>query len=110
MFIIDKIVDIYKQNSDIKAYKRYQLCKRFTLYTEYIYKIGVLLYSLSVVTYYAYPLFMYFAENKLLPIVDLFLSGIDETTIIGYITYLVNHITLTSLAFLARFVPTFSPS
>lgn len=99
--MIDKIINIYTQNSNIKAFKRYQLCERFTFYTEYIFKIGMSLYSLSVTTYYLYPAYTYITERKLIPIIDLYFPGIDENTPTGYVTYLIFHTTLSVLALIA---------
>lgn len=98
--MIVKVVDIYKQNSSTKAYKRYRMCLRFTLYTEYIFKCGMVLYSLSLLTYYLYPLYVFVTEKKLIPIVDLYLPGVDETTNVGYVTLAIFHIILTSCAFM----------
>lgn len=96
----DKIIDIYKQNSDIKAHNRYRMCRRFTLYTEYIFKIGMVLYTFSVFTYYLYPIYVYVTEKRLLLIVDLYLPGVDESTTSGYAIYFCFHMILTSYAFL----------
>lgn len=98
--MINKIVDIYKQNSNTKAYKRYRMCRRFTLYTEYIFKIGMVLYFVSISTFYLYPLYVYVTENEVAMIVDLYLPGVDESTIAGLVTHIIFHIILTTAAFM----------
>lgn len=58
------------------------------------------MYSVSLFTYYLFPLYVYVTENELIPIVDLYLPGVDETTTAGYFAYLIFHMILTSFGFI----------
>lgn len=98
--MIDKIVDIYRQNASSNAYRRYRMCQRFALYTEFIFKIGMVLYLFSVSTYYVYALFVYVMEKKLVMLMYLFFPGLDESTNAGYVVHLVFHIILTTFGFI----------
>lgn len=60
-------------------YTGHRMCQRFVFYTEYIFKIGMVLYSFSVSTYYVYPLFVYVMEKKWVMLMYLFLPRVDET-------------------------------
>lgn len=80
-----KIIDIYKQNSHAIHRKRQKLCQRFIFYSECILKIGGCTYAIAALTFLAYPIYMYLAENQLIPITTVYLPGIDETTGWGYV-------------------------
>lgn len=98
--MINKIIYVYKQNSNEKAYKRFRMCQQFMFYTEWIFKVGMGLYSLSLVSYYSYPLYVYVMKNEVTVIVDLYLPGVDEKSKAGYVTLLIFHIILTLTAFI----------
>lgn len=68
-----------------KSKERLEYFANFAFATEMIFKVMATLYLLSVFTFFPYPLYMYYFENEVVPLIPLFLPGIDETTFAGYV-------------------------
>lgn len=95
-----RVIHVYERNSPNGEKKRFAICGRFATYTEYIFIIGMILYGLSIVFFFSYPMFMYFGFNQYELMLPLLVPGIDRTTLKGYVILAFVHIVLLIFAFL----------
>lgn len=79
------IRNMYKIHITTESPERVEYFKKCTLYTEYLFKGMTILYILSSFSFFIYPLYMYFFENEIVPILPIYLPGIDENTRNGFI-------------------------
>lgn len=91
-FQADKIIMIYEVNAKSKSRKRNIMLQKYSVITEYVFKVGFSLYCLSVLFYFIYPIYVYYEFNEIIPIVPLYLPEVDEQHLKGYIIHLVFHL------------------
>lgn len=77
--------DIYKVNATTKNRRRAAIFDRFAYYTEVIFMCGIILYFLSALFYFLYPIYMYLIERKVVELIPTYFPGIDENTTSGFI-------------------------
>lgn len=82
---MDKITDIYAENTKTDKRDRLLLMRKFSLITEIVLKAGCALYFCAGVFYFLNPLHSYFFKNKLIPLLPLYMPFIDEHTKSGFI-------------------------
>lgn len=97
-WVIYFIRDIYKEHITTESVERAEYFRKFALFTEYFFKFLVLMYFSLIFVVLTYPGFMYFTQHELVPIMPLYIPGIDENTIIGYIIITIYHLTMITLA------------
>lgn len=97
--LVDKIIDVYRQNSHSNVHKRYMLMNRFCNHTEMIFKLGSALYSLSVISYFLYPIYIYVLDREYMVLLPLYLPGVNEQSISGYTVLITFHIFLLIFGF-----------
>lgn len=97
-YMADKLIVIFKLNSAGVSPSRRAIFERFVTYTEYIFKIGSLLYCSSPFSYFIYPLYMYIYENEFVTLLPLYLPKVDEQTIFGYCLLAIFHTLLVVFA------------
>lgn len=81
-----------------KSNVRQRLFQKFATYNFYVVFIGIILYALSAIAYLVYPFIMYYLERKFVPLLTIFVPGVDEKTIDGYITLSCIHIIILLVA------------
>lgn len=77
---------------------RCQLFEQFGNYNYFVVIIGIILYTLSAFSYIVYVIAMYLFKNELVPLVPLFVSGIDETHFSDFILLTCIHVTILIIA------------
>lgn len=87
--------EIYKLNAKTND------SDRFAFYTECIFKCGFALNLSSILSYFVYPLYMYFFQGSIITLLPTYIPGIDENTITGYVIISFYHIMLLSVALVA---------
>lgn len=97
-WIIRFIQNLYKIHSKSKSKERIEYFTNFAFATEVLFKIMTTLYILSVFTFFPYPIYMYFFESQIVTIIPVYLPGIDEKTLVGYIIQNSFQIIIVSLA------------
>lgn len=86
------IDQLFKLNLKTRLIARQNLFQRFANYTFYLVLLGIVIYSLSILPYLVYPVAIYYIEGKLVPIVPIFIPGIDEETVSGFLILSAIHI------------------
>lgn len=97
--LIDQLVDICKANEKHQSYNRVRTLHRFVIFTENVLKYGILSYVLALLSYYAYPIYMYLQANEIVACLPVYMPYVDETTIIGYAILNVFHVICLLLGF-----------
>lgn len=91
-WIIRFIQNLYRIHVNTKSPERKEYFANFALATEIMFKVMTPVYISSAFIFLLYPLYMYFFENELVPILPLYLPFVDQSTVTGYIilnTYLI---------------------
>lgn len=91
---ISFILDLYKINSKIQSRDRFEYFQKISSFTEILFKVVISTIACSFFVFLFYPIYMYFFQGQLIPIVPLFLPGIDENTLIGYTVVTIYHLAL----------------
>lgn len=81
--LVQRLVEIYKQNSYTNDVKRKNMIERFVFYTEYIFKVGVSAYTLCALILLLVPIYIYFVDGGRIVLFNFFFPGTDETTFLG---------------------------
>lgn len=89
---IDKIVDVYENNSKNVSLERANLLRKTAMITELVLKFGIILYISVALFLLGVPIFAYFWQNELRPMYLSFLPFIDETTYTGFAILTLYHI------------------
>lgn len=84
-WLIQFIENLYKIHIKTESLERSRYFNTFSLFTEYFFKGFIVIYVSTFAIILAYPLYINIARNELVPILEIFIPGIDETTRSGYI-------------------------
>lgn len=87
--LVDKLVNIFEVNSKIRIHGRQEMLKRFLIFTEYLFKVGIVLYIIATSGYFLYPIYYYVTFHKIVPLLPSYLPFVDEDTIIGLIILII---------------------
>lgn len=82
---ISLIHDLYKIHSNTKSRDLAEYFDKFACFTEILFKLMMVGFVVSAFVFMLYPIYMYFVEGELIPIIPLYLPFLDEKTIIGFI-------------------------
>lgn len=91
-WLISFIQYLYKVNSKTESRDRIEYFQKWAVFTEILFKAIVSSFFCSSLMFLLYPFFMYFTQGQLVPIAPLYLPGIDENTLIGYVTLTIYHL------------------
>lgn len=83
--LIEFTADLFRLNLKTKSNKRQELFKIFSTCNHYLVRTGTLAYSCTIFLFLAYPVGIFCIEGKREPIIALYIPGIDETTLNGYL-------------------------
>lgn len=83
--MIEFIDHLFKLHLKTKSENRRQLFEKFAIYNYYIIVGGLALYSASLFLFVPYPLYLFIFKGGRDPIVSLFIPGVDEKTMDGYL-------------------------
>lgn len=83
---------LYRIHITNESQERVEYFRLFAFITEWLFKIMITVYMLSGFLFISYPLYMYYVEGEVIPLMDLYVPGIDETTYYGYIALATSHI------------------
>lgn len=97
---MDKIIDIYEVNSKNASTKRAKLIQKYAIITELVLKGGFVLYCLGGGIYLLNPFYSYFWQNRVIPLLPVYMPFVDENTKTGFITLSALHISLIILTIL----------
>ena len=84
MWILNFIQKLYNAHAKTECHDRAEYFRKFALFTEYLFKCLCIVLFSAIILYFLMPIYVYVVENKLIPLMPLYLPGIDETTISGY--------------------------
>lgn len=82
---ISLIQDIYTCHSKTKSREISEYFEKFASFTELLFKLMLGGFGISPFAFILYPVYMYFVNDELITIIPLYLPGIDETTVVGFI-------------------------
>lgn len=82
---INLIQNLYKIHAKTKSHDMANYFDKFALFTEILFKAMILSFALCTATFLLYPFYLYFVEGELLPMMPLYLPGINVSTFIGFI-------------------------
>lgn len=99
--MINNLYAIYKVNANTKGLRRRTLFDRFAFYTEIVFKCGTLLYFLSILGYFVYPMYMYWFKREIVTLMPTYIPGINERTASGFVIVTCYHVILLVVAFVA---------
>lgn len=92
------ILYLFKIHIKTKSDFRLALFERFALYNELIFKNGVVIYTGAAASFFPYPAYMYFFENEKVPLLSMYIPGIDETTFTGHMILIMLQVPLLIMA------------
>lgn len=107
LWLVNYLLEIYKKNIKTVEQSRLDLFAKRSKFTDLALKFGVCVYCSSALNYFAYPLYMYVYENKIVTILPALIPGVDEQTLNGFFITLVYHIVLILLGLLGSLASDF---
>lgn len=99
--LVDFIITVYKENTKSANSTRYAIFESFANYTEIFFKLALPLYSVSLVLYFFYPMYMYVLDREIVTLMPLYLPKVDEHSAIGYGILTVYHLLIMVFALVA---------
>lgn len=82
---IHLIQDLYKNHAETDSRDLAEYFNKFSQFTELLLKVMIIVFLTCTAAFPSYSFYMYFVKGELMPIMPLYLPGLDETTIIGFI-------------------------
>lgn len=79
------IQHLFQEHIATKSSVRLALFARFAFYNQSIFLVGMAVYICAAISFFPYPFYMYIMHNKRVPLLSMYIPGIDETTFAGYI-------------------------
>lgn len=98
---MDNLIRIFSVNSKNASRDRMMLMRKYAFITELVLKGGFLTYTLAAAFYPIYPIYAYYWNNELIPMIPLFFPFIDEDTKSGFITITSIHFIFVILALIS---------
>lgn len=92
VWMIMTIQDLYKVHIDTESRTRATFMNQCAFVTEIVFKLMFSLYILAVFAFFMLPIFVYVVTGELIPIAPIYIPGIDENTVSGYVSLLPIHI------------------
>lgn len=83
--MISYIQEIYMVNGKTGDRKRSLMLNKTSQYMEMVFKTAAVLYTLSVLSYFVFPVYIYLADREIITILPIHLPGIDYKTLNGYL-------------------------
>lgn len=83
--LINKLIHVFKANQKHPSIKRLSTLSRYVKVTEYCFKCGFGIYTLTAIVFLSYPLATYLVSNEIVPMIPLLFPLIDQNTLSGYI-------------------------
>lgn len=90
--LINRIIDVYAANVKTKLPKRALLLEKISLFSEMIVIGGTIVYVSCAVFHLMIPIYAYFWQHELKPLMPLYIPFVDEKTAIGFSILLSIHI------------------
>lgn len=90
--LVNKLVDIYRVNSEVNNYGRQEMLDRYLMITAYLFKVGLTLYTLATFGYFINPLYQYIVNNEMIPFIFSYFPFVDETTTTGFTIITILHL------------------
>lgn len=84
-YVMRFLQQLYKVHITTKSHARKEYFERFSLFTEYFFKILMIPYYSADFLFFVYPIYVYYTQNELIPLIPLYVLGLDENTETGYI-------------------------
>lgn len=97
-WLLSFIQNFYKVHITTKSVERAAYFRKFALAIEYIFLFIMFFYTSTVASAFMFPVLVYFTKHELIPLIPLFIPGIDEKTTIGYIALWIYHTILELVA------------
>lgn len=92
------IQHLFKVHIKTESKVRRALFERFAFYNEILFIVGVMVYCGAAASFFPYSIYMYLFEDKRVPLLSMYIPGIDENTLVGYFTLITLQILLLILA------------
>lgn len=83
--LIEFIDHLFKVHLKTKSEKRQKLFEKFAVYNYYMIVGALLTYSSTILLFIPYPIYLFIFEDGREPIVSLFIPGVDEKQLNGYL-------------------------
>lgn len=94
VWILNFIQLLYNVHAKTECHVRAAYFRKFAMFTELLFKFLAAMVSCSLIVFLIAPVYIYFAEKKLVPIVPIFIPGVDENTTVGYCILMTFHLML----------------
>lgn len=75
---------LFEKHISSKSRERLLLFEHFAFYSDLIFKVGLVMYGGSSFMFFISPIYAYIFENRLEPLILLYVPGLDEKTMTGY--------------------------
>lgn len=89
--MITTIQNLYKVHTNTESHKRAKFMHQCAFVTEIVFKLMFSAYMLAIFAFFMLPIFVYVVTGELIPIAPIYIPGIDENTVTGYVLLVVIH-------------------
>lgn len=94
VWILNFIQMLYDTNATTKSHARAEYFRKFGFFTEFLFKCVTTLVYLACISYFLTPIYVYVVQKERIPLIPLYVPGIDENTTIGYTVLMAFHLML----------------
>lgn len=91
------VQNIFKTHITTKSVVRFEYLLKMARFFKILFKMLLCIYIVSAFTFMIYPIYVYITESQLIPMLPIFVPGIDEKTVGGYIFLLLFQLMLVIL-------------
>lgn len=91
VWMITTIQNLYKVHTNTESRTRGKFIHQCAFVTEIVFKFMTSMYILAVFAFFTLPIFVYIVTGDLIPIAPIYIPGIDENSVSGYIALLGIH-------------------
>ena len=93
-WLINSVRDLFKLHNKSESRDRLEIFRKFSLFTEILFKFTIGLYIIGALVLFVFTFHVYLTTGEMIPIVPIFIPGIDATTSLGYTIHTIFHIVL----------------
>lgn len=83
-WLLNFIQLLYDMHAKTTSPTRAEYLRKCGLFTEWLFKFLATMFTMACMLYFFMMIYMYAMENELVPLIPLYLPGVDENTIAGY--------------------------
>lgn len=93
-WLLNSVRDLFKLHDKSKSRDRIEIFQKFSIFAEILFKFTIGMYITGCIVIFMFTVHVYLTTGEMIPVIPIFIPGIDATTPIGYTIHTIFHIIL----------------